>query len=220
MSSSSMQSNEEFQCPLCLVNNRAAAKFCRKCGRPRDVLKQYVAAADYEAVSITETIVLTETEAEFIETASSTDIATPTAAPIVIPAASPLVTPAVTTVGILGAIPDSNPDSISNANPNSIPGAVVSNNHQSETPINLECSGCTSIVRASDRFCCWCGEIQPMRVARESKACSECSQSLPARANFCFQCGHAVADPEKLRMRVPVELFGEESSEFFPTFEA
>jgi Double zinc ribbon len=219
-----MQSNEEFQCPLCLVNNRAAAKFCRKCGRPRGVLKQYVAPAEYEAVSITETIVLPEAEAAIIETASSPDIATLTAAPIVTPvassivspAASPLVTPIVITVGVTSA----NPDSVPNSIPNSLSGASVSKTYQPETPINLECSGCTSIVRASDRFCCWCGEIQPIRVARESKACSECSQSLPARANFCFQCGHAVAAPETLRMRLPVELFGEESSEFFPTFEA
>jgi predicted amidophosphoribosyltransferase len=59
-----------------------------------------------------------------------------------------------------------------------------------------------------------------MRVERHSKTCSNCSQSLPARANFCFECGHANASPGNLRMRVPTELFGEESSEFFPTFEA
>ncbi len=152
MSTSSIQSNEEFQCPICLVSNRASAKFCRKCGRSREALGQCDEVNHSSEVSGAK-----------VSIAKS---------------------------------PEANPIS------------------------NPECSSCSSTVRLADRFCCWCGESQPVRVGSTPVICRNCSQSLPLRANFCFQCGCPVAEPEKLRMRLPAELFGEETSEFFPTFEA
>jgi hypothetical protein len=168
MSDGSILSNEEFQCPLCLVNNRAGAKFCRKCGRPRDVLAQYVEPN--------------------------------VAAPANTLSSSPALT----------STPTASAETSASALDNVEPGAHT----------NPECSGCSSIVRASDRFCCWCGESQPIRNVRAHRGCPMCSQILSARANYCFQCGHDVAERDKLRMRVPADLFVEESSEFFPTFEA
>jgi membrane protease subunit (stomatin/prohibitin family) len=179
MRTGSIQPNEEFQCPLCLVNNRAAAKFCRKCGRPRDVLKKYVESPAFETVAFTETAAVDQ---QYVD-----------------------------------ETPDANDSKARETDSTNVIHVAARQPHVQANP---ECPGCSSIVRTSDRFCCWCGEVQPMRVERHFKTCSNCSQSLPARANFCFECGHADASAGNLRMRVPTELFGEESSEFFPTFEA
>ncbi|HEY9869831.1 MAG TPA: zinc-ribbon domain-containing protein, partial [Candidatus Obscuribacterales bacterium] len=47
------------------------------------------------------------------------------------------------------------------------------------------CPACGSNVRATDKFCIWCGERQPMRVMPKMKRCSECRAQLPMTANFC-----------------------------------
>jgi membrane protease subunit (stomatin/prohibitin family) len=198
MSSSSIKPNEEFQCPLCLVNNRAAAKFCRKCGRPRDVLTQFVAPTVYETIAIPEAVA-------FIE------------APLVVEVVDLSENDAVKVAAAVEMAYTASGENSDISSGNSLtPIGTVANNRPNMR-VNPECPGCCSSVRAGDRFCCWCGEAQPLRTA-QSRICPDCSQSLAERANFCFQCGQPVAGPEKLRMRIPAELFCEES-EFFPTFE-
>jgi hypothetical protein len=82
-----------------------------------------------------------------------------------------------------------------------------------------ECPGCFGAVRRTDKFCCWCGECQPERYTATELSCSSCSVPLPSGANFCFMCGKSVVAIPWLR-RVSVELFKQEESEFFPTFQA
>lgn len=82
------------------------------------------------------------------------------------------------------------------------------------------CPACGSNVRATDKFCIWCGERQPMRVMPKMKRCSECRAQLPMTANFCYVCGSDVGLHHRRKVRAPAELFAEEDPELFPTFEA
>jgi hypothetical protein len=82
------------------------------------------------------------------------------------------------------------------------------------------CPACGSNVRATDKFCIWCGERQPMRVMPKMKRCSECRAQLPMTANFCYVCGSDVGPHHRRKVRAPSELFAEEDPELFPTFDA
>lgn len=83
-----------------------------------------------------------------------------------------------------------------------------------------DCPVCWTPLRATDKFCCWCGAAQPNRVLPFFKLCLECSTQLPEKANFCFWCGADVCSPSRRRVRISPELFRDEQSEFFPRFDA
>ncbi|MBS1955721.1 MAG: zinc ribbon domain-containing protein [Cyanobacteria bacterium SZAS-4] len=83
-----------------------------------------------------------------------------------------------------------------------------------------ECPSCWKALRATDKFCCWCGEAQPNRVLPFLKLCLECSTFLPEKANYCYSCGTDVGYSSRRKVRVPHELFKDEESEFFPRFDA
>ena len=82
------------------------------------------------------------------------------------------------------------------------------------------CPSCRTMLRATDKFCCWCGEPQPLRNLPLRKTCSQCSTVLPEKANFCYSCGAELAAANNKKIRFPIELFTEEESEFFPRFDA
>ncbi|HEY9785210.1 MAG TPA: zinc ribbon domain-containing protein [Candidatus Obscuribacterales bacterium] len=82
------------------------------------------------------------------------------------------------------------------------------------------CTSCWTQLRATDKFCCWCGEAQPHRVLPYMKSCIECQTALPDKANFCYLCGSEVTSGARRRVKTPVELFRDENSEFFPRYEA
>ncbi|MBI2809730.1 MAG: zinc ribbon domain-containing protein [Candidatus Melainabacteria bacterium] len=83
-----------------------------------------------------------------------------------------------------------------------------------------ECPSCWKALRATDKFCCWCGEAQPNRVLPFLKLCLECSTFLPEKANYCYSCGTDVGYSSRRKVRMPHELFKDEESEFFPRFDA
>ncbi|HEY9719939.1 MAG TPA: zinc ribbon domain-containing protein, partial [Trichormus sp.] len=83
-----------------------------------------------------------------------------------------------------------------------------------------QCPACWTPLRASDKYCCWCGEPQPLRAVPFMKVCVDCNTQLPEKANFCHACGSDVSGRFKNKVRFPVELFKEEDSEFFPRFDA
>jgi hypothetical protein len=82
------------------------------------------------------------------------------------------------------------------------------------------CPSCGSNVRSLDKFCIWCGQKQPERMASESKRCPDCGMVLPVAANFCFACGHDVEEYRAKKIRFPTELFEEADPELMPKFEA
>ena len=207
MNSSSIHEGDLFVCPLCNIENRAAAKYCRRCGNARPALTGLTKPASSMTVI------------------SAPAVSKPAASA---PAAS---TPIASTVTGLASANSKAADakvanSTSNVSAQTTAATAVS---ASTTPgakrvpeiyIHPLCPGCDAFVRTSDRFCCWCGESQPARPQAPLKDCPECAQALPIRANYCFVCGLDVGAKERLRMRLPTELFKEEGSEFFPTFDA
>jgi hypothetical protein len=82
------------------------------------------------------------------------------------------------------------------------------------------CPACRTMLRATDKFCCWCGDKQPDRSIPYMKMCLECNALLPEKANFCCVCGAQVSNFMRRKVKAPVELFRDEESEFFPKFEA
>lgn len=82
------------------------------------------------------------------------------------------------------------------------------------------CPSCWATLRFTDKFCCWCGEPQPNRILPHMKVCLACKSLLPDKANYCYLCGEDVALPNRRKVVAPTELFYEESSEFFPRFDA
>ncbi|HEY9679406.1 MAG TPA: zinc ribbon domain-containing protein [Drouetiella sp.] len=83
-----------------------------------------------------------------------------------------------------------------------------------------QCPSCWETLRATDKFCCWCGEAQPNRVLPFMKLCLECNTFLPEKANYCYACGTDVGYSSRRKVRLPAELFKDEDSEFFPRFDA
>ena len=230
MTISPIRPNEEFQCPLCQVNNRADAKFCRRCGISREILSGYASGAGRRDPNKPREI----TPESTVDLPVVNNFSTPQ------PSVQPRPGLQVPPPGV--PIPSMQQNLAMQISPVRNPAAQnpALQNHAMQNPahsatikvgdaiapsvpspyVNPECAGCASVVRTSDRFCCWCGEAQPPRPKPVLKVCPDCSQSLPGRANFCFECGRAVGSKERLHMRLPTELFGEESSEFFPTFDA
>ncbi len=171
MNNSSTHAEGVFICPLCNIDNRAGAKFCRRCGTAR---------AEIEAVMPRPELQHREVEPTELKSRKLQQ------------------TPVVT------ALPAKQ-----DLSPVSFPAAYVQ-------PL---CVSCDTLLRASDRFCCWCGDAQPLRMQPPVKSCPQCTQNLPVRANYCFDCGKQVSGG-RLQTRIPSELFKEESSEFFPTYDA
>jgi predicted amidophosphoribosyltransferase len=196
MNTSSTQEDELFICPLCNVKNRAAAKYCRRCGISRAVL-----IAHHKEGAAGQSSRQVKPSCELIAQPSPEPPSAPQSAG----------TAASTDKAASSRAFDSSLQYSTNS-------AVLPEKSCGSNPV---CPTCDSPVRTSDRFCCWCGESQPSRqVSRTLKHCPECAQSLPDLANYCFACGRNVGANERLRMRVQAELFREESSEFFPTFDA
>jgi RNA polymerase subunit RPABC4/transcription elongation factor Spt4 len=83
-----------------------------------------------------------------------------------------------------------------------------------------QCPECSTMLRATDKFCCWCGERQPERSIPYMKLCLVCNALLPGKANFCCVCGSSVTNFNRRKVKAPLELFHDEESEFFPKFEA
>jgi hypothetical protein len=89
-----------------------------------------------------------------------------------------------------------------------------------DQPGSPECPSCWTVLRWTDKFCCWCGEPQPNRALPFMKLCLECSTQLPEKANFCYSCGNDMTGKAARKVRFPHELFNEEESDFFPRFDA
>lgn len=200
-----------FFCPDCHVSNRTDAKFCRKCGKSRTELER------------------TETRDEAISSKVESG-------PVVEEAPKP-VQEEMTATPPTSAIEDTSSDSTPSAAGRT--PAEEARGEQSDAPaltvrleeeeVSLsappdvsgpECPNCWRALRATDKFCCWCGEAQPNRVLPFLKLCLECSTFLPEKANFCYSCGTDVGYSSRRKVKVPHELFKDEDSEFFPRFNA
>jgi rRNA maturation endonuclease Nob1 len=193
-----------FFCPDCHVSNRSDAKFCRKCGKSR---------SDLERAEVAVALVIPDSE----------------------PASSIHADTADSDSVVANSVPDSmeftaedvqRDDKIIDYGVASDAPQLSINIEQEESlsaPTDLntpECPSCWKTLRATDKFCCWCGEAQPNRVLPFLKLCLECSTFLPEKANYCYSCGTDVGYSSRRKVRVPHELFKDEDSEFFPRFDA
>lgn len=238
-----------FFCPDCHVSNRSDAKFCRRCGRSRSDLERgevSVAVAETPVASTTETP--TDSTAEIpTPTASTSETASASTAGIsVIPLSvdppaieptplTPPVAPPVAPSVHLSISPPQPPVEPESFTPSGGFDQVQVSAEAPELAMNIEqevslsappdlnspeCPSCWKALRATDKFCCWCGEAQPNRVLPFLKLCLECSTFLPEKANYCYSCGTDVGYSSRRKVRVPHELFKDEESEFFPRFDA
>lgn len=199
-----------FFCPDCHVSNRSDAKFCRRCGRSR---------SDLERAEL------------------SVAVAEPAAAPSVHVSVSPpepvmqpqSFNPGDDSVNVNNADIVDNVDEVVEAVELQVSGDAPELAVNIEQEVSLtappdlnspECPSCWKALRATDKFCCWCGEAQPNRVLPFLKLCLECSTFLPEKANYCYSCGTDVGYSSRRKVRVPHELFKDEESEFFPRFDA
>ncbi len=223
-----------FFCPDCHVSNRSDAKFCRRCGRSRSDLERAevsVAVAETPSASASETpsTSASETPTASVSESPTASVAESPTAPvdeIPIPEAvsvhlsvsspEPLQEPELFTPGEDFDDPQVSADA---------PELAV--NIEQEVSLSAppdlnspECPSCWKALRATDKFCCWCGEAQPNRVLPFLKLCLECSTFLPEKANYCYSCGTDVGYSSRRKVRVPHELFKDEESEFFPRFDA
>lgn len=238
-----------FVCPICKVENRSDAKFCRKCGQSRSALEQHAMASvavkaapvqqsaadsdspqprqppgerdmppanapgknseasDEDAVSAT-VVVRTHDKSTDEQDSVATDRGTPEHPP-------------QKTVHDGSHLRTAEGNSRqTNAQANRGPSGVSSKESASSNDDSPECPACWTVLRSTDKYCCWCGEPQPTRVAPFLKLCLECNTQLPEKANFCFSCGTDVGGQSRRKVRIPFELFREEESEFFPRFDA
>ncbi len=228
-----------FVCPICEVENRADAKFCRKCGQSRGALEQHLAVTANARAGAA------------VEAASATAAAPAGAGPKSVNRAADPTSPVADKTVAQPPAPLQHSDN----------GAVVSPEVAKEKGSDVEaevqpaevepptgsipelvepkpltytlsttppppdfstpqCPACWTALRASDKYCCWCGEPQPLRAVPFMKVCVDCNTQLPEKANFCHACGSDVSGRFKNKVRFPVELFKEEDSEFFPRFDA
>lgn len=229
-----------FVCPICEVENRADAKFCRKCGQSRSALEQHLAvtanarasaSGDGSGAAVAPATMATKSVNRPADQPVS--VADKTGAQ----PANPLQysdNPALVSPGPA----DGQPAHIAApqqslpppAQPPTQPPAAFVEQQQvaytvsSAVPVpdfsTPQCPACWTALRSSDKYCCWCGEPQPLRAAPYMKVCVECNTQLPEKANFCHACGSDVSGRFKNKVRFPVELFKEEDSEFFPRFDA
>ncbi|HEY9772377.1 MAG TPA: zinc ribbon domain-containing protein [Planktothrix sp.] len=234
-----------FVCPVCEVENRLDAKFCRKCGQSRTALEQYVAAA----VSTPSGKMKSEPSSNSQASAHGRTAMPVKPEPAAPPAQAVALHPTVqrSDSAVSQAEPSRSQAEVGGAATTSLPdnnGArqrqVSSNSSRADGSADLdssaqplakesraasdisapECPACWTVLRATDQYCCWCGEPQPSRALPLMKMCLECNTKLPEKANFCFDCGHNVSDRVTQKVRFPLELFHEEESEFFPRFDA
>lgn len=220
-----------FFCPDCHVSNRSDAKFCRRCGRSRSDLERAevsvavaaptasVAEAPGAHSSETSGVSMQETSGASMQETSGVSIPETPGAPSVHVSTSeqqPLAEPELFTQG----------EAIDELQVSVETPALAVNIEQEvslSAPPDLnspECPSCWKALRATDKFCCWCGEAQPNRVLPFLKLCLECSTFLPEKANYCYSCGTDVGYSSRRKVRVPHELFKDEESEFFPRFDA
>lgn len=199
-----------FFCPDCHVSNRSDAKFCRRCGRSRSDLER--AEVGVAVAEVPESSVQASTQASVLPPAD------PAIAASVESVAIQSVESPVDLVAIEEAIED--PQFIEDA-------PTLALNIEQEVSLSAppdlnspECPSCWKALRATDKFCCWCGEAQPNRVLPFLKLCLECSTFLPEKANYCYSCGTDVGYSSRRKVRMPHELFKDEESEFFPRFDA
>lgn len=194
-----------FVCPSCRIENRETAKFCRRCGRAREDepsspadatdAKPKVAkgkTSSSKAARVDEHKAAVKGEAPALEAKKERNMLEQQ--------------PEATQEGA-----DARGSAIEEPSPPEMTHLMAAGASQ--------CPSCWSAVRASDRFCCWCGQEQPTRLAPYVKVCLECNTHLPERANFCFSCGTDVSHQSRRKVTVPYELFQEEDSELFPRFE-
>lgn len=181
-----------FVCPNCQSENRETAKFCRRCGRARDE-----DAAEGAAESDKDTAKGSSDENK-TKSGSGQD-----------------------TRQSKGSSKDAEASQggASTAKQQDSPEPAPPEMSQLMAAGSSQCPSCWSAVRASDRFCCWCGQEQPARLLPYFKVCLDCSTHLPEKANFCFSCGTDVSHQSRRKVTVPYELFQEEDSELFPRFE-
>lgn len=209
-----------FFCPDCHVSNRTNAKFCRKCGKSRAELERTevsVAVADAPPGSqIGEPAGLqtphdTGLNAQNVEDrseSSQSDESGPAPEPVNLATISPDIE-----MNVL-------PDAASSVSSPDAESSLSGHGAASPDASAPECPSCWKVLRATDKFCCWCGEAQPNRVLPFLKLCLECSTFLPEKANFCYSCGTDVGYNSRRKVKVPHELFKDEDSEFFPRFNA
>jgi predicted amidophosphoribosyltransferase len=187
--------DETFVCPLCMVENRADAKFCRRCGKPR---------AELNAIANSSSALLPA------DSASPTVSLSPESS---LPSDDP-ASPEVSSQ-------DPNPTqaSFSLIEVEKDMGAIEA----TKSPVLHalpECPTCFTALRIADKFCSWCGEAQPIRVLPDTIICPGCETQLPPKANYCFACGRHIGSQPRLALRLPTELFKDEDSELFPLFDA
>jgi hypothetical protein len=243
------QAKEIFVCPLCQVENRATAKFCRRCGKTRaelDIITksndstsavtpseidvpaqpQEPVPADQEAAAAPLAFVYAGPETPI--QAQTADQRSPDMGASSEPAAQPsgseadvLTSPADVLTSEANVLTSEADVQAFDADVSTSDDAAPNNfGRQTYVYDSPECPSCHSGLRVTDKFCSWCGESQPNRLYPDLRVCPGCDQRLPYRANYCFSCGRDVGVHPRIEMRMPTELFKEEDSEFFPTFEA
>lgn len=201
-----------FVCPSCHIENRETAKFCRRCGRAREDEPSSPSDANDAKpkgakgkTSSSKAASVDEPKASVRGESPAREAKTP-AREAKKEKNKPEEQPEATREGA-----DAEGSAIEEPSPPEMTHLMAAGASQ--------CPSCWSAVRASDRFCCWCGQEQPTRLAPYVKVCLECNTHLPERANFCFSCGTDVSHQSRRKVTVPYELFQEEDSELFPRFE-
>lgn len=171
-----------FFCPVCQIENRLDAKFCRKCGQSREALEQHAMA------------VVTKPAAEAVVAVDSGE------------------------TGHRGV--GNSETSRENDFVSEISSAEINLAGDAAAPdfSKPECPACLTALRFTDKFCCWCGEAQPLRNPN-LLTCMRCTTILPTRANFCYSCGAQVSNGNR-KVRAHEDLFSDEDSEDFPRFHA
>jgi ribosomal protein L40E len=237
------KAKEIFVCPLCQVENRATAKFCRRCGKTRaeldSIVKSEIRSAGVAAPDIEESTSKQEDRVPAAAEVEQKELITFVYAgpePLRPGASGDAVLETCGQEALQADIrdphiqdpdiqdpdirdpevqdPDVRDPDVQDPDVQDISGG------QEQGYVPPHCFSCHSGLRSTDKFCSWCGEPQPNRLYPYLKVCPGCDQRLPHRANYCFACGRDVGVHPRVPMRMPTELFNEEESEFFPTFEA
>lgn len=214
-----------FFCPSCHVSNRDNAKFCRRCGKPRAELEGQdkpisppaPSAGDKPQLAVNEPLVSEKSQSALLEEnlqsiATDEETPQPTAVDREISQSTPMEEEIVQFDD--QAVVDSAPTLAVNIEQGE---SLTAPPDEASSP---QCANCWRALRATDKFCCWCGEAQPNRVLPFLKFCLECNTFLPEKANYCYFCGTDVGHSSRKKVRVPHELFKDEESEFFPRYDA
>jgi ribosomal protein L40E len=185
---------DHFICPLCQAENRANAKFCRLCGKPRlDLDKDLDKDFDIGFSA--------ELKVELESADNSRNLQTAEEETFILSQSLEQIQNESDCAGIEQAV-------LADFAP-----------AKAGFPSTL-CRQCQAQVRGTDKFCSWCGQVGPCDSFANSLYCPKCQKQLPAQANFCFACGEHVGPHKRLKLRPPGEIFQAEDAEFFPTFDA